>query len=86
MKIEVTQADIDKGQPCMAAHCPVARAIKRAGYPQAQVGELRVYLTFRTERTPSKIRNLPRRVRAWIKKYDHDGRNAVAPITFDLED
>jgi hypothetical protein len=39
MKIEVTQSDIDNGLSCDSQYCPIALAVRRAGFTNVNVDE-----------------------------------------------
>ena len=76
MKIQVTQADIDNGIPEDDCRCPIALALKRAGYP-AYVGDFKVEMEDGTEVL------LPDSARHFIERFDRDF-TSVSPFEFDL--
>jgi hypothetical protein len=78
MLINVTQDDIDKGEPCRAFCCPIALAIERQtkALPESVV-------VYRQITIGSKfIMDSPPEVLNFIDKFD-DGKN-VEPFSFEL--
>ena len=80
MKIRVLKKDIDMGRPHSAQRCPIARALRRAGFKNVMVfsggfsnnGTVRVKYKF------------PDIVNLFIERFDHDW--TVKPFTFTLPD
>lgn len=82
MKIEVTliQDDIDKGIPCDAYLCPVARAVRREIGLSASVDNEEIFVATRGQ-FPT-----PKKVMRFIKRFDDDKRRHLCrPFTFDLD-
>jgi hypothetical protein len=79
MKIKVTQDHIDNGSIDPRA-CPVALAIREAGFPKACVLSVQVWLD-PNQTTRSAIK-LPRHTRHFIEAFDEGDH--VEPFEFDL--
>ena len=78
MRIEVTQEDIDLGEPCDPLLCPVALAIDR----QLPGSDCEVeYCTIDLE--PGMVFKTPQSVRNFIAAFDEE--EPVAPFSFDLD-
>ena len=77
MKIHVvvTATDIDRGLPDNPDSCPIARALRRSGYPYAQV---------RPKTTESPYCVLPAAAQEFIKAFDGGGFDTVEPFEFDM--
>lgn len=77
--VEVTQEDIEKGDRQNESSCPVARAVRRTGFPDAQVGAIswKPTLTETYHANP-----LPKSVRRFIERFDHG--KPVSPARFRL--
>ncbi len=79
MLIEVTREDIDKGTPCSAGSCPIARAMMRAGLKRPTVARSLYWRDRKGEHytsTPDE---------AWRFAVDFDSKLPVDPFTFELE-
>jgi hypothetical protein len=81
MKIEVTAEDIKNGIRTLKCDCPVALALKRAGLREPIVNCDKVFF-FPKLHSPQDIRPLPKKVTAFIRKFD-DNR-PVQPFSFCL--
>lgn len=85
--IEVTQEDIDQGQPRSAFHCPIAKALvrkfpgKKGNWIQQPFvsGDTATYCFWGLWRTSE----LPREVIERVKAYD--GGAKLNPFTFQIE-
>lgn len=78
MLIEVTQADIDKGEASNCSECPVALAARRA-FLSRNVSVNQVILC-----TNQDIYSLPKSARQFILDFD-DGK-PVKPFSFQIPD
>jgi len=74
--IHVTQEDIDRGRPCDATHCPVARALTRTFRQFATVGD---YWALPDGRGGP----LPPEARRFVRRFDH--QVPVGPFQFTVE-
>lgn len=79
MRIEVTQKDIDQGEPLDCERCPVARAILRTSGVQCKV------TTRRIERPDGGWIKTPFDLCSSIWRID-SGSAAVRPFAFELPD
>lgn len=78
MKIEVTQDDIVSGKHGIARLCPVALAMRRAGFHNPIVGEDEIVADGRTWKTPAFVSE-------FVQDFD-GGETVVEPFTFELPD
>lgn len=78
VRIDVTQDDIDHGEPLAPCECPVALALRRI-FPGAAVavivGEMAV---------DGWLINPPAAVNAFIEDFDHQGQDIPGPFSFEL--
>ena len=83
LHVEVTQEDIDRGEPVEALCCPVAHALRRAGAPHPMVLRGNCLLDSESNRPDRRWIELPEEVARFVMRFDngHD----VAPFAFDLE-
>ena len=80
--VEVTQADIDRGEENDCRRCPVALAIARAVGPMvAPSVEVHHFAAYVAGRDVA----LPDRVADWITNFDCNGPESVKPFSFTLE-
>lgn len=78
MKIEVTEQDIELGNPCDPCMCPIARAIERAtGIEPIVSGEI-FYLGFSSQRY-----HLPMEAVKWMGDFDA-GKEEMQPFSFEV--
>jgi hypothetical protein len=78
LKVQVTQADIDQGEPGKPKCCPVYHALKRT----APVGDWFVESISVTDERNSQIYDLPFKVFMAIMKYDRG--EGMSPMEFKL--
>jgi hypothetical protein len=85
VKIQVTEEDIKNGTPCQDWCCPIALALRRAGFLAAKVGRSRCFVQSAgddetcTWRQPA----LPADAREFVRDFDEG--YPVDPFEFDLE-
>lgn len=78
LKVTVSPRDIEQGMPINCWGCPVARAIRRVTKSD------HVTVTGSIARIEAKSFNLPEKARTFIRRFDLEGSNVVAPFTFTL--
>lgn len=66
VRIEVTAQDIRRGKKADPDHCPVARALRRAGLPKAWAGDSHYGWGEETASWP-----LPKRAKRFIEAFDN---------------
>lgn len=77
MKIKVNSRDIAKGKKWSQHSCPVARALKKSFNVKGDcvtVDEDNITLELKT----------PAAIKAFIRRFDTEGKNAVKPSSFNL--
>jgi hypothetical protein len=79
--IEVTQQDIDAGQRFDCEACPIALALRRAGFADAEVGHSAAWRT-PDEQWEHQTTRLPYEAQNFIKRFDT--LQAVEPFKFDI--
>jgi hypothetical protein len=87
VKIHVTQEHIEKGRSSYA-HCPIALAMKDAGFKAPRVWKDRASWIGRTGIRRRK--RLPRKAVEFVARFDSDyfrmfPRRSVTPFSFDLD-
>ena len=90
IKVEVTQADIDAGEPCCAGTCPIARAMTRAlGRPIAVCSR---FWSYADEQNTAYC--MPPSASAFVRDFDDGhieamreirGLSTPKPFSFELE-
>lgn len=80
IKVYVTRIDIERGKRCHSCKCPVARAIRRHGWPGARVGGMTVSEKLDGDHPYS---NLPIRAQNFIGRFDAGEK--VKPFSFTLK-
>ena len=74
--IEVTAEDIAEGYQCDSFQCPIALALKRAGFAAPTVGA-----TCFSEGDGEDI-DLPEQARDFVFRFDGKGRGPIEPFSF----
>lgn len=74
MRVEVTAEDIAKGRRSSCSRCPIARALKRAGFADVSVYN---YEFWHGENGEAR---LPRSAQAFIRRFDD--KKPVTPFVF----
>jgi hypothetical protein len=82
MRVEVTQADIDAGEPHACDRCPVALAVLRAMRDDADEVAVAANIISCYRDNVEITFSMPRTVRVFVKAFD-DGE-PVSPFAFDL--
>ena len=84
MKIEITQNDIDTGNPRQSLMCPISIATKRARgiLTDRVIVGTRHIAVFHNHRS-KEIYSLPPEAQAFIRAFDEG--ETVEPITFEVE-
>jgi hypothetical protein len=82
LHVEVTAEDIFAGAAGKAYHCPIARALKRAGASEARVDYADCSLAI-PGRSAFRSYDLPPEACEFRERFD--GGEAVEPFAFDLE-
>jgi hypothetical protein len=78
LRVEVKQQHIDKGRRRRSESCPIALAVRDAGYRDVKVG---LNLSFGKRGTPGrKILRLPLQASVWIHNFDNG--KPVKPFVF----
>ena len=93
LRIEVTQTDIDDGEPLEQDACPVSLAVDRVlgkladtNYWETKTCGVSVHVDFEPDKAISHrnfVFTLPKYVRQWIQ--DFDNGEPVEPLVFDIE-
>lgn len=84
MNIQVTQEDIDEGEPRIGNLCPVAKACRRALGCTVFVDNTSVGYSLHEQ---DFIKDLPKGVVDFIKRFDSgNGTLELKPFEFELED
>ncbi len=92
MKIQVTQEDIDRGEPAEAKCCPIALALSRT-LNGVSVWVEKEYIVvnpdchYIAERVPTERNRavtLPPEAQYFIAEFDDNGPDDVGPFEFDL--
>lgn len=82
--IDVTQEDIDLGQPLSGGNCPIARACNRAGLGPAFVCLGNVYKSKVPPLSQKVLAHLPLAALRFYRHYD-ESRGGGKPFSFELE-
>lgn len=80
--IQVTQKHINKGKKQAYDRCPVALAVKDAGYSYAEVDQVTIEFGYELWNYSSMVP--PRSVKRFVRKFDEKGRKHVKPFNFFL--
>lgn len=82
LKVQVTQAHIDAGEPNDCGSCPQALALSEAVGAKCKVTQV-----FWQVETEGRARfRLPGEITAWIAKFDELGPSAVQPIEWTIKE
>jgi hypothetical protein len=82
--VQVTADDISQGHRYDLADCPIARAVKRAGFiDKISVTGLSIYLLSQCHWTVRTSAIIPNFIQDWI--IDFDRKFDVDPIEFDID-
>ena len=82
LTVHVTQEDIELGLPIAPVACPLARAIRRAGYPRVYVPDSRTWVPEASLDGPSPRATLSRAAGRFVRRFDTG--KPVKPATFRL--
>lgn len=83
MKIQVTQEHIDKGEQCESGYCPIALAMKDAGFQNPCVSANQVDWHSPENEWEVRWAYLPHEVQVFILNFDDD-KSRVRPFAFDI--
>lgn len=84
MRVEVTQEDIGKGVARAPNNCPIALALKRAGWARASVSASAIGFKARGAEKFYWTYAVPENAKSFL--FDFDAGRPVSPFSFDLPD
>ena len=81
MQINVTQENIDQGEPQNGVSCPIARALEELGYTDFHVGTDEIMFTLDTD---TRYVSLPARAQEFIERFDDRYAEGCEPFSFQI--